>query len=372
MGLIAKFAWIVLPALAGCGVLSQVSSQGTGTHPGGKATLTNRSPENSAPFGAVRAQRVDVTVSFNPSKYAQEAGGRVYITYPKAPNVANQDLTVTGTIDGAPMETIKDVNGREVLGGWATSNSRNVTIRMTGTVFEREIRPGMSNPNARITQREREMFTKPNWFVQHDRPQYRAGLKAAGLEKKSGEDAFDWAVRAGDWLASNKRYARTGNASFNLEELWRFSEFNCNRTTDFLVAGARANGFPARALPVIWLKDDGTVDYHSLAEVYSEKRGWVPIEGVKFFDLRGLSAREVVGVDNMSNTAKVALAVMKDAGLDYKVPNSARTQILSGYGQCFWITGEDGRFNVPIDPRFNKTAFSIAQVALGTSSPAGQ
>jgi hypothetical protein len=35
MGLIAKFAWIVLPALAGCGVLSQVSSQGTGTNPGG-------------------------------------------------------------------------------------------------------------------------------------------------------------------------------------------------------------------------------------------------------------------------------------------------------------------------------------------------
>lgn len=38
MGLIAKIAWIALPALAGCGVLSQVSSQGTGTNPGGKAT----------------------------------------------------------------------------------------------------------------------------------------------------------------------------------------------------------------------------------------------------------------------------------------------------------------------------------------------
>ena len=38
MRLIAKFAWIALPALAGCGMLSQVSSQGTGTNPGGKAT----------------------------------------------------------------------------------------------------------------------------------------------------------------------------------------------------------------------------------------------------------------------------------------------------------------------------------------------
>jgi hypothetical protein len=37
MGLIAKFAWIALPALAGFGVLSQVFSQGAGTNPGGKA-----------------------------------------------------------------------------------------------------------------------------------------------------------------------------------------------------------------------------------------------------------------------------------------------------------------------------------------------
>ena len=38
MGLIAKFAWIALPLLAGSGVLPQVSSQGTGTIPGGKAS----------------------------------------------------------------------------------------------------------------------------------------------------------------------------------------------------------------------------------------------------------------------------------------------------------------------------------------------
>jgi hypothetical protein len=38
MGLIAKFAWIALPALAGGGVLSQVSSHGTGINQGGKAS----------------------------------------------------------------------------------------------------------------------------------------------------------------------------------------------------------------------------------------------------------------------------------------------------------------------------------------------
>lgn len=37
MGLITKFALLALPTLAGCGVLSQVSSQGAGSAPGGKA-----------------------------------------------------------------------------------------------------------------------------------------------------------------------------------------------------------------------------------------------------------------------------------------------------------------------------------------------
>lgn len=37
MGLITKLAWVALPALAGCGMLSQVSSQGSGTNPGGNA-----------------------------------------------------------------------------------------------------------------------------------------------------------------------------------------------------------------------------------------------------------------------------------------------------------------------------------------------
>lgn len=39
MCLITKLAWFALPALAGCSMLLQVSSQGTGTKPGGKATL---------------------------------------------------------------------------------------------------------------------------------------------------------------------------------------------------------------------------------------------------------------------------------------------------------------------------------------------
>lgn len=48
MGLIAKFAWIALTALAGCGVLSQVASQGTGTNPEGKARVAARSNEQLA------------------------------------------------------------------------------------------------------------------------------------------------------------------------------------------------------------------------------------------------------------------------------------------------------------------------------------
>lgn len=38
MGLFSKLAWLALPALAGCGVLSQVSSQGPGASPGGNAS----------------------------------------------------------------------------------------------------------------------------------------------------------------------------------------------------------------------------------------------------------------------------------------------------------------------------------------------
>lgn len=38
MGLFSKLAWLALPALAGCGVLLQVSSQGTGASPGGNAS----------------------------------------------------------------------------------------------------------------------------------------------------------------------------------------------------------------------------------------------------------------------------------------------------------------------------------------------
>jgi len=42
MSLIAKLAWVALPALTGSGMLSQVSSQGPGTYPGGKTSSYER------------------------------------------------------------------------------------------------------------------------------------------------------------------------------------------------------------------------------------------------------------------------------------------------------------------------------------------
>ncbi|MBN9500506.1 MAG: hypothetical protein BGO01_07705 [Armatimonadetes bacterium 55-13] len=48
MGIVAKLFWVALPALAGCAVLSQVSSQGAGTNPGGKATSDHKPAQGIA------------------------------------------------------------------------------------------------------------------------------------------------------------------------------------------------------------------------------------------------------------------------------------------------------------------------------------
>lgn len=65
MGLITKLAWVALPALAGCSMMSQVSSQGLGTNPGGKTSRNSDSIERSAESLAFVISG-NTTVSFQP------------------------------------------------------------------------------------------------------------------------------------------------------------------------------------------------------------------------------------------------------------------------------------------------------------------
>lgn len=70
MGLITKLAWIALPAIAGCGVLSQASSQGTGTNQADKASTSPTlfaASFNPLTSNKLRGRRIRSTNEFSTS-----------------------------------------------------------------------------------------------------------------------------------------------------------------------------------------------------------------------------------------------------------------------------------------------------------------
>lgn len=248
MSLIAKFAWIALPALAGCGVLSQVSSQGAGAHPGGKANS-----RSMRPVGAKQAFEVDVTYTIDAGRAAREAGGEVYLVQKVPPSMRagtspNQDITSSFTLDGQQPKIMKSERGDDLFVLKANSNSGAAVFSIKGVVYNRDL----TNPSGQktpLSASERKKYLEDSKYIKPSDPKVQSAIDSLGLRKRSGESDRAFADRVGVWIAANKSYAVTGEAprnEANPESILYQREVNCNGASALWATILQGNGIPTQ------------------------------------------------------------------------------------------------------------------------------
>ena len=250
MGFIAKFAWIALPAFAGCGVLSQVSSQGTGTNQDGKAKRSMQ------PVGAKQAFDVDVTYRIDAGKAAREAGGNVYLVQKVPPSMRagtspNQDITSSFTLDGQQPKIMKSERGDDLFVLKANSNSGTAVFSIKGIVYNRDL----TNPSGQktpLSASERKRYLEDSKYIKPSDPKVQSAIDSLGLRKRSGESDRAFADRVGVWIAKNKKYTldeSVGGAprdENNPQSILYKPGLNCNGASALWATVLQGNNIPTQ------------------------------------------------------------------------------------------------------------------------------
>lgn len=281
MVFVTKLALVVLPALAGFSVLAQVSSQGTGTNPGGKASANRLNAK--VPLGTVQAWNVDVTGTLDVGKIAKEQGGNVNIIQIIPPSISrgnsqNQEISATLTLDGKIAKIMKAEDGTDVLVITATPNSGKAYLRLTGTIFNRNM-TDINNGSVDITPEEKARFTGDYYAFNVKSDAVKAQLNNLGLLRNQGESDSNFVKRICLWFSKNKDYESSAHGA-NSEAIFKMGALNCNGASKTLVAILRANGVAAKANPRLFLIRDAKTDQHSdVLACFADQKKWVGIAG---------------------------------------------------------------------------------------------
>jgi hypothetical protein len=181
MGMSAKTLLLALPLIAGCAALSQLSSQGAGTNPGGKATSSYNGPSISQKRAFERSERLE-----NPRAIYQKANFRPH------------------WIDRVPMEVRSWENGfNETLkdGTVTLSPQQRELMRETVSMFmyhdSRVNRDQLHSKLASLPDAQRVDF-----MVQRIDEVRRDALAHAGIRNPSRElHQYSWGLAASQWTA---------------------------------------------------------------------------------------------------------------------------------------------------------------------------
>jgi len=225
----------------------------------------------------VRVDRIHAVFKFDVGNELKKAGMSSAVGFmPAFESSEMQDVTYTATIDGKPIELVKDIRGRDVFMIRATPSTRDVTI---DAHFEVPVLDKGGNykastpPTLSASERALALRSDDGWFNFKD-PQFKAGLERRGLIRKPGESEYDFVCRFQDYLRANSRYSEDNvNHPTAADSAVNFRGGDCKDYTFFGLNVLRFNGIPALG-EITFPVNAGGNGFHASIRYFGKESGW--------------------------------------------------------------------------------------------------
>lgn len=395
MKFVANLAWLALPALAGCGIVSQVPSRGAGTHSREKATLSSvmrnlnqfrrravatglvtvqllalssiaqahqqpfgadallaltgpKSPtglsmkRREVPFGTVRAARMTVTYQGDIQPVvAKHGNGAIFFLQPASDNGWSQKVhDIQVQVDGKSYQpNMKDWLGRPAYVIPVDASSKNFYARVEFTQFDRVIRKNDVNPNPiTLSKADIEKYTADYTVVKGIVDgKNKAALGQAGLLRRAGESEWDFVQRVMQDCISNRR--------------WRYSEQkaewpknptqwlqganvgNCVDINTYFIWLLRESGIPSRYVSSSVPTNNGQYRGHGSVEFFSTHHGaWIPADLTALVSSGASTVGTTIGHDLVSNVPLLSTRFLGSDDRSYYFYSSPSGNIDVVYG----------------------------------------
>lgn len=229
---------------------AQVNSGSSGAPKSNMASSTVKwNVARKDPGAIVEINKVNVTFDFDFAAEMRKSGITSGVALMPMPvDLEFQEVEIkSATVDGNPIEIIKDERGRPVFKIDVTPETKKAQIKAIFTIYQVDKSGDYQSPQTpKISSELKELgFRSDTKWLDYNSSEFVNFLIQKDLIREKSETAYEFMKRLQGWLNKETKYYIGGKDYLTMEEMAsRFNGGDCRQFSIFCTNVARKNGVP--------------------------------------------------------------------------------------------------------------------------------